>query len=113
MSLPPPPPPPGFPPPGYPQGPYRPTPPTNGLAVASLVLGILGLVTCWFTFFIAPVLATIFGAVARRQIRERGQSGNGMAVAGLVMGIIGIVISALYLLALIADFVTTPGPVGF
>lgn len=51
-------------------------PRTNGLAVASLVLGILG-------FGLLPV---IFGHVALGQIRRNGEQGRGMAIAGLVLG---------------------------
>lgn len=72
-----------YPAPGqYPYAPpYR---PTNGMAVASLVLGILWL------YWIGSILALIFGYVARRQIRERGEGGDGMAVAGIVLGWIGV-----------------------
>jgi hypothetical protein len=61
-------------------------PRTSGLAIASLVLGILGL--CG----IGSLLATIFGAVAINQIsRSNGaMTGKGMAIAGLVLGIIGL-----------------------
>ena len=63
------------------------SPRTSGLAIASLVLGILGL--CG----IGSLLATIFGAVAINQVsRSNGtMTGNGMAIAGLVLGIIGLV----------------------
>jgi|WetSurMetagenome_2_1015567.scaffolds.fasta_scaffold644204_1 hypothetical protein len=62
---------------------------TSGLAVASLVLGILSLVT-WYGGPVLGILALIFGAVASANIsRNRNLSGNGMAVAGLVMGLIG------------------------
>jgi hypothetical protein len=61
-------------------------PRTSGLAVASLVLGILWL--CG----VGSLLATIFGGVALSQIsRSNGAlTGKGMAVAGLVLGIIGL-----------------------
>jgi hypothetical protein len=73
---------PPYPPPGaYPYPPYR---PTNGMAVASLVLGILWL------YWIGSILALIFGYIARQQIRERGEGGDGMAVAGIVLGWIGV-----------------------
>src|ERR1700679_674643 len=64
------------------------TPRTNGLAIASLVLSLT-------VFLIGPILAIIFGAIARRQIREAkgGQSGDGLALAGLVIGIVELVIS--------------------
>ena len=70
-------------------------PSTNGMAIASLVLGILGLVTCGYTFFVAPLLAVIFGVIAKKQIAERGQGGAGMAQWGFILGIIGLVICVL------------------
>jgi hypothetical protein len=57
---------------------------TNGMAIASMVLGIL-----WI-YWIGSVLALIFGYIARRQIRENGQKGDGMALAGIILGWIGI-----------------------
>lgn len=78
---------PGYPPP-YAAGGYGyPAPPANnGLAVASLVLGIAGLI-------IIPIIGSIAGIVtghiARKQIRERGEGGDGMAVGGLVTGYAG------------------------
>lgn len=57
---------------------------TNGLAIASMILGILWL------YWVGSILAVIFGHVALRQIQRRDQSGRGMAIAGLVLGWIGI-----------------------
>lgn len=59
---------------------------TNGLAVASLILGILWL--CW----LGSLLAVIFGHVALGQIKKSGetQGGKGLAIAGLVLGYLGI-----------------------
>jgi hypothetical protein len=76
--------PPGQPQPGQPQYVYVQQPGTNGLAIASMVLGIL-----WI-YWIGSILALIFGYVARSQIRQRGQSGDGMAIAGIVLGWIGV-----------------------
>lgn len=64
--------------------PYYVPRPTNGMAIASMVCGIL-----WI-YWIGSILALIFGYIARKQIRERGESGNGMAIAGIVLGWIGI-----------------------
>ena len=63
---------------------------TNGLAVASLVLG------CLFCLLITGVLAVIFGNVALSQIqRSQGaQRGRGLAIAGIVLGWIGIALMA-------------------
>ena len=67
----------------------------NGLAIASMVLGIL-----WI-YWIGSILAIIFGLVAMGQIkRSTGrQSGRGMAIAGLVLGLVGVGILLLVIIA--------------
>jgi uncharacterized membrane protein YvbJ len=56
----------------------------SGLAIASLVLGIIG-----FIFNFLSILAIIFGAVAMNQTSKNPNlKGRGMAVTGLVLGII-------------------------
>ena len=72
-----------------------PTAGTNGMAIASLVLGIL------WGYGVLSVLAIIFGAVGLKQTAERGQGGRGLAIAGLVLGIVGVIGAAL-LIALVA-----------
>jgi hypothetical protein len=81
--------------PAYPSVPPR----TSGLAIASLVLGILNLSG------IGSLLATIFGAVALGQIsRSNGAvTGKGMAIAGFVLGIIGLGLIAFLFYAGILD----------
>jgi hypothetical protein len=61
-------------------------PKTNGLAVASMVLGIVWL------YWVGSILALVFGYVAKGQIdRSEGQqTGRGMAIAGIVLGWIGV-----------------------
>ena len=68
---------------------------SNGFAVASLVLGIIGIpASC---AIIPPVLAVIFGIVGYTQIsKANAEGGKGMAVAGIVLGVIGCVISLLF-----------------
>jgi hypothetical protein len=67
---------------------------TSGLAVASMVLGIL-----WI-FYIGSILAVIFGHIAISQTgKNPALRGRGMAIAGLVLGYIGIAILALSILA--------------
>jgi len=81
------------PPPGYsPYGaPGMGATSTNGLAIASMVLGIL-----WI-YWVGSILALVFGYVAKGQIdRAAGhQTGRGMAIAGIVLGWIGVAILAL------------------
>lgn len=69
--------------------------PTSGLAVASLVLGIVGIVFFCLCFVSIPcnVLAIVFGAVAMNQTKKGEASGHGMALAGLILGIIGLLLS--------------------
>ncbi len=63
-------------------------PRTSGLAVASLVLGLLG----WPLCGIGSLLAVIFGHQALSQIdASNGMvTGRGMAIAGLVLGYLGL-----------------------
>lgn len=68
---------------------------TNTWAVASLVLGIVGIPGCFFV--VPPILALIFGGIAMRTTNQAtGQtSGSGLAIAGLILGTIGLVASFL------------------
>ncbi|MFE9206830.1 DUF4190 domain-containing protein [Micromonospora sp. NPDC007230] len=59
---------------------------TSGIATASLVLGILGVLGGWCLFGLPCILAVILGHVAMRDTRDGTRSGHGMAVAGLVLG---------------------------
>lgn len=70
--------------------------PRTGMAIASLVLGILALLTCWFPIVsyaavVMALLAVIFGVVGVRRT-----SGRGMAIAGLVLGGIALVAAVLF-----------------
>jgi hypothetical protein len=81
--------------------------PTNGMAIASLVFGVLG----------GVLLAVVFGLVALSQIRRRGGRGRGMAIAGLVLSACWTVVIALVVVAALtaapnrdeAGAVTDPG----
>ena len=80
------------PPPGFHHEPPR-QQQTPGNAIASLVLGIVGLVICPI---ICSVLAIVFGQQARGQIeRDPNLTGAGIATAGYVMGIVGLVLYGL------------------
>jgi hypothetical protein len=63
--------------------------PTNGFAIASLVLSL----TCC-----GGILAVIFGHVALGQIKRRGAEGRGLAIAGLIIGYVGLAFTVLYIL---------------
>ena len=69
---------------------------TNGLSVASLVLGLVGIPLCFL--FIPSLLAVIFGIVGLKQIKGGPtQSGRGLAIAGLILGAIMLMLVVLVL----------------
>lgn len=73
-------------------------PRTSGMAVASLVCGILGLFTC----ITAPV-GLVLGIIANSQIRRsQGRlTGSGLAITGIIVSAVMTVISLLILPALL------------
>ena len=114
----PPPPPPGVPLPEFVPGrdagvsPPQPLvahgpPRVSGLAIASLVVGIL-----WF-YWLGSILALVLGYMAKREIdASRGAvTGRGFAIAGIVLGWIGVGIFTLLMLAtILAGFAVTSLP---
>ncbi|WP_053175718.1 DUF4190 domain-containing protein [Nonomuraea sp. SBT364] len=75
---------------GYPPqygGPVPPRP-TSGMAVASLVLGIVGLLFCGLT----SIPGAIVGHIAMARIKRTGEEGQSMAMGGLVTSYITIVL---------------------
>jgi hypothetical protein len=56
----------------------------NGMAIASMVLGIVWL------YGVGSILALIFGYMAKREIARTGQRGTGMSTAGIVLGWVGL-----------------------
>ncbi len=55
---------------------------TNGLAIASLVSGVLGFLC------LTAIAAVVLGVVALGQIRRTGKKGKGLAIAGIVLGVL-------------------------
>ena len=99
--------------PPYPQQPYPPpyqpyyaSRPWNGLAIASMVLGIV------WVWWIGSILALIFGFIALRQVKRSNgwQRGKGMAIAGVILGAVGIAaLIAFIVFLVVADEDTTYG----
>jgi hypothetical protein len=78
-----------------------PGPPTNGLATAGLVCGIVGLLICLIPFGIffggiVAIVGIVLGFVGRGRARELG-TGSGSAIAGIVTGIVGLIIGVVWL----------------
>ncbi|SDQ74415.1 DUF4190 domain-containing protein [Actinopolyspora saharensis] len=63
-------------------------PPNNGLAIASMVVSLVSVLTLcfWGLGVLLALLGVIFGHVSRGQIRRDGTRGDGMAMAGIVIG---------------------------
>jgi hypothetical protein len=108
--------PPPYPPPGQPgpppgAWPGGPSPyagqQTNGLAVTSLVLGLVG----WTMCGLGSVVAIVLGFVGREQIKRSWgrQTGGGMATAGIVLGFLG---AGFWLFVLIVSVVSSATSTG-
>ena len=74
---------------------FQPAPPTNGLAIASLILSISAFVALPL---IGSIAGVVCGHMARSQLRQRRGEGDGLALAGLIIGWIGIAFYGLLLL---------------
>jgi hypothetical protein len=70
--------------------------PASGLAVASLVCGILG----FFTAGLTSIPAVICGHLAWPDTHSGTYSGHGMTVAGLVLGYLAILLWVLFWLVI-------------
>jgi hypothetical protein len=89
--------------PGYPASVMVPTQSTNGMAIASLVVSLVGLVSlsCYGVGGIIGLVGAILGHVGKRQITERGEGGSGMALAGIIIGWITVAIGVAILAFLV------------
>lgn len=79
--------------PAYPAAPagqgqygYTPAPPTNTMAILSLIFA-----------FVFNVLGIVFGHIALNQIKTRGEGGKGLALAGLIVGYASLGLTLLWL----------------
>lgn len=70
---------------GYP--PPQPVAPTSGLAVASLVCGIVG----FFAFGLTSIPGVILGHMATRETRTGQRNGHGLAITGLILNWLQVV----------------------
>ncbi len=89
----------------------RPQP--QGMAVASLVLGIIGVVPC--CCLMAPsVLAIIFGAIALSNARRGVGGGESMARAGMILGAVGLALGMFWILIhVVLVFLRSGGHYGY
>ena len=75
---------------GYASGPL----PTNGMAIASMILGILSipLIFAYCAGTPCAILAVVFGHLARGRARRGETAGGGMALAGLICGYVTLAV---------------------
>ena len=64
--------------------------PTSGLAIASLVLFVIGIFA--FAIILGP-LAIIFGTIGIFQVSGKRRRGLGLAIAGVVLGAIETIVA--------------------
>lgn len=86
---------------GYPQQyggvpPYFPQkPPSNGLAIAAMVLGIISIPGALFSFFDLPIaiVGLVLAIVALKKSKVLRGIGRGAAVTGLVTSLVGLMLA--------------------
>ena len=79
--------------PGYGAPVMVPSQPTNGMAIAAMVVSLValpGLICYGIAGIVIGLVGAILGHVARRQVTERGDGGGGMAMAGIIIGWIAV-----------------------
>ncbi len=67
----------------------------NGLGVAALVLGLVGLLGGFIIPFsgLGSILAIIFGAIGLKRVKRGEATNRGMALWGMWLGIAGVALS--------------------
>jgi hypothetical protein len=85
----------------------QPAAPTEGLAIASL---IVSLATLLFTGGIFSFVGAILGHIALSNIKKSGKGGRGMAIAGIA---IGWAVTAFWIIAAVIIFGVAAGSYNF
>lgn len=83
---------------------YVPTKLPAGLAIASLVLGIVsivGAIPLSFVTIVVALVGLILGIIALRKVSKGTGGGKGMAIGGVVTSAIGFILSAVVLIFVI------------
>ena len=97
----------GFQPPAAPYGSAPASSQTNGLAVTSLVLGIVGLLTFWACGggAILGIAAVVLGVVGLNKAKEMNDNGKGLAIGGIATGALAILagLSIVFFWFVVAD----------
>jgi hypothetical protein len=91
-----------------PYAPYYGSAPTCGLAIASMVCGIVGFMLCYFCALLG-IPAVICGHMALKQMNESPvpMSGRGMALTGLILGYLWIGLTLLAIFAVVIGAISS------
>jgi len=84
---------------------------TDGLAIASLVIGILSFVCSFICLgVVLGPTAAIMGFISRQRISTSGGmlGGGGLAIAGLILGIVGFIASVGFFFLYVAGALNAP-----
>ncbi len=88
------------------QSQYAPAPPTNTMAVVSLVSAVIS----WFAIpLLGAIVAIITGHMARGEIRKSGEGGDGLAIVGLVLGYLNLIFSCILPLLIFGGVISVGG----
>lgn len=87
----------------HPAAPGRKERSTNGKAIGSLILGVIGVTG---VPIVASIVAIILGHMARHEIAVTGKEGKGLATTGIVLGWIGVVLAVIVVVFFSVLFVT-------
>ena len=74
--------------------------PSNGMAIASLVLGIISIPICcfWGIGLVPGIISIILGVISKPKTGPNSDKLSGVAIGGIVCGIIGSVCSIFWLI---------------
>ena len=70
-------------------------PSNSGMAIAAMVLSLVGIIPCFWLFQVPGLLGVIFGFVGLGQTKDNARRGRGMAIAGLVVGFVLLALCAI------------------
>jgi hypothetical protein len=84
---------------------------TNGLAIAGMVLGIIGCISFGFAL-IPAILAVIFGHRSLKVIKRNGQAGKSFAIAAISTGWTAVGIGIFWVLIGIVGALTSGSSAG-
>lgn len=104
--------------PGQPVFYAAPTVPGKGLAIASMVLGIisLALFCFWYLAMACAVIGCILGGVSMAKQKQAGMKFSGMAIAGLVCSLIALgvsIIACVWACAVLNEAANTINKIGY